>query len=193
MQLNLSSGQPPSEFLPSQIVLEATSRLFGFDMSPYPQSSPILSYGDNTSFFSRRVAHFLSTECQRSQVDSNLIVPTAGVSNALDMICTMLCKDVRKTPVVFVEDSSYYLSMSIFEDHKLHICSLPTNSDGIIIDIFQMILEALLSSDSFHPLFVYTIPTFHNPTGRSMPLKSRIELLRLTKQYGVYIVCDEVY
>ena len=40
---------------------------------------------------------------------------------------------------------------------------------------------------------LYTIPTFHNPTGSTLPEARRIEIIRIAQQYGLLIVEDDVY
>lgn len=196
--INFASGQPPENLLPFKLVAEAASNL----LREYTESetcshviSP-LSYGDNTEFFCQRLASFLEVECGRRGVNPDLIVPTGGVSSGLDLLCTMLCKNLpqSKRGVVFVEDATYYLSAGIFEDHNLYICTLPMDGEGVIIEEFRNILHTMSAEGSeLIPLFFYTIPTFHNPTGRTMPLQRRHEVLSLTQEYNVFVVADEVY
>jgi len=197
IQVNLACGQPPENLLPFQLVSSAAIKLLSgqYEMSQYDDSSSPLNYGDCNTFFSKRVASLLHDECGRDSIDYNLIVPTAGVSNALDMICTMLCKGLNKQGIVFVEEATYFLSMGVFEDHGLIIQPVATDDEGIVIDDFRRLLEALGTEGaaSLQPLFLYTIPTFHNPTGRTMSLSRRRQLLELTREYGVFVVADEVY
>jgi len=53
------------------------------------------------------------------------------------------------------------------------------------------VLERLLIA--YRPKFIFTMPTFHNPTGRTMDEEQRRELLRLAARYQVPIVEDDVY
>jgi DNA-binding transcriptional MocR family regulator len=43
------------------------------------------------------------------------------------------------------------------------------------------------------PAFVYTIPVFQNPTGRTLSPARREALLALSRQHGFFLVADEVY
>lgn len=43
------------------------------------------------------------------------------------------------------------------------------------------------------PKLCYSIPIHNNPTGATIPLKQRMQLLQLAHQYGFLIVADEVY
>jgi len=53
------------------------------------------------------------------------------------------------------------------------------------------VLERLLIA--YRPKFIFTMPTFHNPTGRTMDEEQRGRLLRLAARYQVPIVEDDVY
>jgi DNA-binding transcriptional MocR family regulator len=46
---------------------------------------------------------------------------------------------------------------------------------------------------TYRPKVIFTMPTFHNPTGRTMDEQQRRELLRLAARYQVPIVEDDVY
>jgi 2-aminoadipate transaminase len=196
--INLTCGQPPENLLPFRLVAEAAAKLLSRHIADEGCTlvrSP-LSYGDNTEFYCQRLAAFLMAEGGREFVNPELLVPTAGISNALDMVTTMMCKGIpqSKQGVVFVEDATYFLSMGIFQDHNLLVKPIPLDKDGVIIEEFRSVLQEMTEEDShFLPLFFYTIPTFHNPTGRTMPLKRRQEMLALTKSFNVVVVADEVY
>jgi DNA-binding transcriptional MocR family regulator len=52
-------------------------------------------------------------------------------------------------------------------------------------------LEQLLAQH--RPTLVYTIPAFHNPTGRVLARARREKLVALSRQHGFTILADEVY
>ena len=66
----------------------------------------------------------------------------------------------RPGDTVFVENPTYSLALGIFADHGLKVLGLPMDNDGLIIEA----LEEELARE--RPVFLYTIPTFHNPSGR---------------------------
>jgi len=53
------------------------------------------------------------------------------------------------------------------------------------------VLERLLIA--YQPKFIFTMPTYHNPTGRTMDEEQRAKLLGLAARYRVPIVEDDVY
>jgi len=117
-------------------------------------------------------------------VDPDLIFVTSGASYALDLICTLY---TRPGDVIFVEEPSYFLALRIFEDHGLRVKSIPMDADGLRLDA----LDEMLAKS--RPKFLYTIPTFQNPSGRTLSEARREKLVERAKQTNFLVVADEVY
>jgi DNA-binding transcriptional MocR family regulator len=86
-----------------------------------------------------------------------------------------------------VEEPSYFLALRIFADHGLKVVSLPMDEDGLVVEALE---EELLQH---RPVFLYTVPTFHNPSSVTLGAGRREQLLRLSRRHGFLIVADEVY
>lgn len=89
--------------------------------------------------------------------------------------------------VVFVEEPTYLGAIQIFRNHGARIIGVPIDSDGMRVDI----LESLLGR--YKPKFIYTIPTFQNPSGAVMSMERRYKLLELAYSYQVPILEDDPY
>lgn len=70
--------------------------------------------------------------------------------------------------------------------------TVPTDEHGMNVDALEAILRQL-QRERVRPKFLYTIPTFHNPTGTTMPLDRRRKLVALASEYGIVIVEDDAY
>jgi len=66
------------------------------------------------------------------------------------------------------------------------------DEDGMDVDALAVQLEKL-RSDGIRPKMIYTIPTFHAPTGTVMPLGRRKELVALAQQWQVMVLEDNCY
>ena len=64
---------------------------------------------------------------------------------------------------------------------------LPVGDDGP--DLRS--LTSLLSRNRCK--LIYSVPNFHNPTGRTMPLQARTQLVKLASQFRVPILEDDVF
>ena len=109
---------------------------------------------------------------------------TAGVSQALDLICTLL---TRPGDTIIVEEPSYFLALRIFRDHHLNIVGTPMDENGLVIPELEERVK------KYNPKLVYTIPVYHNPTGVTLSADRREDLVRLSAKHDFLIVADEVY
>ena len=177
--IDFGIGQPQIDILPIEPLEEAARHRF------QQKDRNILQYGmqQGSRDFRISLAHFLSTQFGKA-VDPDHLLITAGVSQALDMICAL---HTRPGDTVIVEEPSYFLALRIFADYKLNIIGTPIDENGIIIETLEEKLE------KHKPVFVYTIPVFHNPSGVTLSSNRREKLIGLSEKYDFLVVADEVY
>lgn len=121
---------------------------------------------------------------------------TSGVSHGLELLCRTCTQPGDE---VWVERPTYFLAPTIFESNGLVVKSLPMMSDrkdepGDIgqIDINRLI-HMVETERLPAPKMIYVIPSYHNPTGRSMSMAERRQLASFSLKHGVILVADEVY
>jgi DNA-binding transcriptional MocR family regulator len=177
--IDFGIGQPHVDILPLEQLAEAATHRFE------QGDRNILQYGmqQGNANFRNSLARFLSAQYERA-VDPDHLFITAGISQALDQICAL---HTRPGDTVIVEEPSYFLALRIFADYKLKVISTPIDEDGIIIEA----LEEKLANQK--PVFIYTIPVFHNPAGVTLSVNRREKLVNLAEKYGFLVVADEVY
>jgi DNA-binding transcriptional MocR family regulator len=177
--IDLGIGQPGMSLLPLEKLAQAADHSLSQN-NPY-----IFAYGAEQGnwYFRDALAGFLS-ETYLFNVDPAHLFTTTGASQELDFICRLF---TRPGDTVFVENPTYSLALAIFADHGLKVLGLPMDEDGLIIEA----LEEELAREK--PLFLYTIPTFHNPTGRTLSAVRREKLVQLSMAHRFKIVADEVY
>ena len=177
--IDFGVGQPSPALLPLGLLKEATaSRLDKNDPS-------FLAYGTNQGdgYFRAALAAFLGKH-YHTPVDSDQLLVTSGASMGLDLICTLFAKP---GDTIFVEEPSYFLALRIFADHHLKIISLPMDSGGLNIEALE---EKLIRHS---PVFLYTIPTFHNPSSITLRADRRQQLVEISRKHKCIIIADEVY
>ena len=140
-------------------------------------------YEQGDGHFRQVLAAFLH-EAYGFEVSPAALMVTGGASQALDLICTHCA---RPGDTVFVEEPTYFLALRIFADRHLQVVGVPTDESGLRLDA----LEALLAEHQ--PAFLYTVPTFQNPSGFTLPAERRRQLLRLAEAHDFVVVADEVY
>lgn len=93
---------------------------------------------------------------------------------------------VEQQDYVIVESPTYLGAIQSLESAGARLLTLPA---GDHLDL--ILLEDYLIR--YRPKLLYTIPTFHNPTGRVMSLEDRQALIRLAARYRLVIVEDDPY
>ena len=94
--------------------------------------------------------------------------------------------------VVLIEGPSFMGAVRQFGAAGARLVTVPTDDQGMDVDALEQMLRELRAQGA-RPKFIYTIPTFHNPTGTTMPLARRQKLVALGAEYGVVIVEDDAY
>lgn len=177
--INFGIGQPGLDLLPLEIMRRAAEIRLGTD------DASLLNYGYELGdgYFRLELARFLQQNYGFSVNDKQLMI-TAGASQALDLFCTLF---TEPGDVVFVEEPTYFMALRIFKDHHLRVVGLPIDGDGLRIDA----LAAALAEQ--RPALLYTVPTFQNPSGATLSLARRRQLIDLSEAYDFLVVADEVY
>lgn len=112
------------------------------------------------------------------------ILVTTGSQQALSLLAMSL---LDPGDTVFVERPSYLAALQSFTLAGARIVSVPMASDGIDLDALRVLAEA------HRPKFLYTVPTFQNPTGMSLDVANRAGLTAVAAAYGFRIIEDEPY
>jgi DNA-binding transcriptional MocR family regulator len=117
------------------------------------------------------------------------LVVTGGNSQALEQALTVFASP---GDVVLVEEPTYNLALLTMRDHPVDIVSVPADVDGMDVEALAAALEALRADGRLARL-LYTIPTFHNPTGTCLGAGRRAALVALARREGLILVEDDVY
>ncbi len=112
------------------------------------------------------------------------IVVLSGSQQGLDFAARIF---IRPGDTVIVEEPTFFGAIQIFRSAGARVIGVPIDKDGLRTDV----LEALLVRHK--PKFIYTLPTFQNPSGISLSLQRRYELLDLAYQHQLPILEDDPY
>jgi 2-aminoadipate transaminase len=109
---------------------------------------------------------------------------TSGSQQALTLVAAVL---LEPGDVVLVEEPSYLAAIQAFRLAGARLVPVPCDDHGLDPDA----AEALAREHGAKLL--YTVPTFHNPTGRTLPEERRRALARAAARTGLWIVEDDPY
>ncbi len=116
------------------------------------------------------------------EVDPDQVLITTGSQQALDLIAKIL---IDKDSRVLVETPTYLGALQAFTPMEPKFVSVASDAEGIDIDD--------LKTKSAGARFLYVLPNFQNPTGRTMSEARRAALSSTAKEIGLPIVEDNPY
>ena len=116
----------------------------------------------------------------RTSPDNILI--TSGSLQALQLISICMLK---RGATVYTEAPTYLKSLQVFQSAGMNMAGLPMDEEGM--------RYGSLRGKDLKDSIVYTIPSFHNPTGQVMSLKRRINLLSFLSEKHIPLIEDDAY
>lgn len=106
-------------------------------------------------------------------------------------------------------EPSYFLACPIFMDAGFSglMKGVPEDEEGLDIEFLRHGLEQseknashqepkLKTGERYKKLYkhiIYCVPTFSNPSGKTMSLRRREELIRLAREFDALVITDDVY
>jgi 2-aminoadipate transaminase len=126
---------------------------------------------------------------QGIEAEDNNVLVSYGSGQILALLPQVF---VDPGDVVLIEGPSFMGAVRQFSAAGARLVTVPTDAQGMDVDALEQTLIDL-RRQGVRPKFIYTIPTFHNPTGATMPLARRQKLVALGAEYGVVIVEDDAY
>jgi DNA-binding transcriptional MocR family regulator len=118
----------------------------------------------------------------------NLFI-TAGASQGLDLICRLWA---RPGDAVLVEAPSYHEAIALLQDYPVQLVAVELDQEGLNVGALDEAISRLRSQQT-RIAFLYTIPSFQNPSGVTMSPARRLAVAALAREEQLWIVEDDVY
>ncbi len=122
-------------------------------------------------------------------VDPDQVVLTSGSGQAIGLF-TQLFTDPGDT--LITEEFTYSGTMAIMRRFGATIVGVPLDEEGMRPDALDETIGRL-TGEGRKPKFIYTIPTFQNPTGADMGPQRRQDILAVAQKHGVPLFEDDCY
>lgn len=184
---NFTGGHNDADRVPVEGLMAAANAVLqreGRTLATYGLTSGPQGYRPLRQFLAEKLKRDASISCS---FDDILIV--SGSLQALDLINGAL---LAGGDTVIVEEDTYQGALTRLARLGVNAVGTPLDRDGMRMDALAARL-ANLKRRNIRPKYIYTIPTVQNPTGTIMPEQRRIELLKLSEEYGVPIFEDDCY
>ena len=176
--VSLAGGIPAPESFPLEIMHDLTAIVID------KYASKAFQYDPTEGFEPLReiLVDYLRQKGIKSKKEEILVA--SGSQGVLDAIGKVL---ISKGDKVAVEAPTYLGALQAFTPYEPQYIRLDTDDDGLIPGSLEKVL------DGGGIKFIYLVPTFQNPTGRTIPLERRRKIAAIIKKYDALLIEDDPY
>ncbi len=178
--ISFAGGFPAPEFFPVKEMVEVSKKVLEEDGMKALQYGPT----DGLPALRQHICKLMEVQSLHAEVADILV--TGGSQQGLDMAGMLF---IDKGDVVIAESPSYLGALNAFKAYEPTFVEVEMDEQGMLMDKLEEALEA----NKGKVKFIYTIPDFQNPTGRTMTIDRRKKMVELANKYGVYILEDNPY
>ena len=112
------------------------------------------------------------------------VLPVTGSTQAMDLLCKAL---INPGDVILVENPSFLGNLQCMHLYEAKLVPVESDGHGLIPEKVEEAMER------YYPKMLYVIPTFQNPTGKTLSLERRRPIAELAAKYGVVVAEDDPY
>jgi DNA-binding transcriptional MocR family regulator len=175
--ISFAMGAPATDHLPVRDFREAINQVLRRD------GGEALQYDEAAGYRPLRAAIVRLLAAEEIQIDVRDVLITSGSQQALDLAARAFTEPGDS---VIAGSPTYLGALDVFRWHGVQVIGVPVDEEGLRVESLE---DLILAHD---PRLIYTIPAFHNPTGVTLSLERRRELLRLARRHDVPILEDGV-
>lgn len=178
--ISFAGGLPAPELFPVKDVETATEAVLEKMGTTALQYTTTEGYAPLRQWISERMNSRLHTF-----LDKDNILITHGSQQALDLSGKVF---LDEGDVVVCESPTYLAAINAFRAYGCRFAEVSMDDDGMQMDELEYVL-----STTDRVKFIYVIPTFQNPTGKTWSVERRKKLVELAEKYNVAVVEDNPY
>ncbi len=175
---SLAGGIPSPESFPMEIFKELTDKV----LTRY--DSYAFQYDLTEGFMPLREQISSLLEDRNITAAPDQVNITSGSQGVLDAVAKLL---ISKGDKIALEAPTYLGALSAFNPYEPDYIRMDMDDEGVK----PSSLEHTLLNHKIK--FIYLVPTFQNPTGRTISLKRRIQIAEILKKYNALLVEDDPY
>jgi 2-aminoadipate transaminase len=123
------------------------------------------------------------------EVTAEQILLTSGAAAGLGLVADML---IDPGDIILADAPAWMGAVGLFQLAGAEVIGVEVDGDGINPAKINEVLDQL-AADGKAPKFLYTIPTFQNPSGVELSVERRHELAKIADERGLLILEDDAY
>ncbi|MEU9344514.1 PLP-dependent aminotransferase family protein [Streptomyces sp. NPDC048278] len=176
--INFAGGLPAPELFDREGIAAA----FRAVLEQAPERALQYSTTEGEPALRQRLAARVSARGLPTGADDLLV--TTGSQQALSLLASAL---IDPGDTILVESPCYLAALQVFGLAGARVLPVPGDADGVD----PAALAELIRAE--RPKLLYLVPTFQNPTGRTMPAARRAALATTAARHGLWIIEDDPY
>ncbi|GJI99767.1 aminotransferase [Duganella rhizosphaerae] len=168
--------------LPSPLTFPIDEMKAAFDKVLSENGKVALQYGPTDGYLPLRqwIADSLSTN--GAKIVPEQVLMTSGSQQALDLLGKVLIDEGSR---VLVETPSYLGALQAFSVYRPEFKSVATDEHGLVPSSLDAVAQGAR--------LLYALPNFQNPTGRTLSVERRLELVETCARHGLPLIEDDPY
>ncbi|GAB2742836.1 PLP-dependent aminotransferase family protein [Salinifilum aidingensis] len=178
--VRFAMGSPAPESVPSDILAEIGGTALGAD------AADAFNYGATEGDPPLREALLQTLAGTGDETTADRLTITSGGMQGLDLAFKLF---VDPGDLVVVESPTYTNGSATALAYGAKLLEVPVDDAGMVVEKLPDLVERAGRT----PKVIYTIPTFQNPSGATMSLPRRRELLQLARHWGSVLIDDDPY
>lgn len=176
--ISFGGGLPASELFPVEQVKEITNYILDSD------GPAVLQYGTSEGYKPLRQSIAKKYMKKVFDITEDNVLITCGSQQGIDLVSKLF---LDKGANIVVGDPTFLTALQTFSLFQAQCLTVPLDEGGMRVDLLPEILE---KNDV---KFIYVMPNFQNPSGVTLSLERRKELVEIAQKYGVPILEDDAY
>ncbi len=176
--ISFAGGNPAPESFPSDDVAALAAEIIR------EGGSHVLQYGGTPGIGSLKNTVIEMMRKRGIDAPPDEVIITSGSTQGIGLAAKTL---LNPGEVILAESPTFIGAIQTFLTYEADLRGVEMDENGMIIEDLEEKIK------KHKPKFVYTIPTFQNPTGKTLSLDRRIKMLEVCEKHGVLILEDDPY
>jgi 2-aminoadipate transaminase len=181
--ISLAGGLPDTATFPASSFAAQMTRI------AQESAAEALQYGPTEGFDETKECIREVMAAEGMHPDTEDVIVTTGGQQAIDLITKTL---VDPGDPVICEAPTYAGAVPVFCSYEADVHQVATDDDGMDIDELEDVLDRL-DTEGRRPKFIYSVPTFQNPSGVTLSGERRRRLVAIARERELLVVEDNPY
>jgi DNA-binding transcriptional MocR family regulator len=173
---SFSLASPHPDLVPHVELGKAMQKAISADPAIMANYGPVQGDGELRQAVALYLAKF------RLSLHPEEMIVTSGAQQGIDLVARSF---IGPGDIVATESPTYSAAIDVFRGRGATILPVPVDEEGMRVDFLASLC------DKKPPKLIYTVPTFHNPTGTVMSMRRRSRLLDIAQSYRSIILEDD--